>query len=529
MRRRVYVADTNNHVIRGVDMDSQAVFTVAGTIRSVRDREGPGCPDPCVEGVQGYRDGRLRESRFHHPYDVALGEDGTLMVVDGDRLRRLTLPPGLTSDIQGIDSENRVVTLAGNLHEGFADGIGQEARFSNPRGVAMTADGRVYVADAAPCRIRRVDPADHVAVPLQCSDRLADVVRPEGCASYDPPLDSADRKSSWKSGHINYNYYHPEVDGFTVPRCMGVPPFDKGVESNGVTLGPRLGTGSRQYEEKVQTDDRTTMRFFCDPGCGAAAPGIAGRDIVGGGDAEQVYSQDSLLCASAVHAGVIDDTVGGLINVTIRRGWGPLSGSDSISAGRGLSAGTSNGLTSVAAAEAQRTFTIAPYNLSLVEVQTVAGHPSAGIDDSCGYDDEKPALASRFRGPSSVAVFANSTLTDTRGIVIADTYNNVLRFLSASCSVPCENGGVCVGAEQCQCPAGWSGSDCTTPVCSSACGANEICTGPDDCTCKPGFSGSGCSDATCQQTCVHGTCVAPDTCQCQLGWFDANCTTPVCD
>ena len=36
MRRRVYVADTNNHVIRGVDMDSQAVFTVAGTIRSVQ-------------------------------------------------------------------------------------------------------------------------------------------------------------------------------------------------------------------------------------------------------------------------------------------------------------------------------------------------------------------------------------------------------------------------------------------------------------------------------------------------------------
>lgn len=52
-----------------------------------------------------------------------------------------------------------VSTLAGSS-EGFADGTGTAAKFFNPRGVAVDAQGNVYVADAVGShRIRKISPA----------------------------------------------------------------------------------------------------------------------------------------------------------------------------------------------------------------------------------------------------------------------------------------------------------------------------------------------------------------------------------
>lgn len=60
------------------------------------------------------------------------------------------------------------------------------------QGVWVTADNRMYLAEAANCRIRRVTPADVAAQQLSCSTRLVDVLRPAGCAMYDPPVDQLD-------------------------------------------------------------------------------------------------------------------------------------------------------------------------------------------------------------------------------------------------------------------------------------------------------------------------------------------------
>ena len=56
----------------------------------------------------------------------------------------------------------------------------------------VTADNRMYLAEAANCRIRRVTPANVAAQQLSCSTRLVDVLRPAGCAMYDPPVDQLD-------------------------------------------------------------------------------------------------------------------------------------------------------------------------------------------------------------------------------------------------------------------------------------------------------------------------------------------------
>lgn len=50
----------------------------------------------------------------------------------------------------------RWTTLAGSATTGFADGLAQNARFNNPRGIAVDADDNVYVADTANHTIRKI-------------------------------------------------------------------------------------------------------------------------------------------------------------------------------------------------------------------------------------------------------------------------------------------------------------------------------------------------------------------------------------
>jgi hypothetical protein len=49
-----------------------------------------------------------------------------------------------------------VTTLAGSEIDAFSDGSGSNARFSNPKGVAIDVSGNVFVADWDNHRIRKV-------------------------------------------------------------------------------------------------------------------------------------------------------------------------------------------------------------------------------------------------------------------------------------------------------------------------------------------------------------------------------------
>ena len=85
--------------------------------------------------------------RFSDPFGIAAAPDGTIYVADGvgaHRIYRIT-PAGVLS------------VLAGSL-EGFADGLGVNARFSTPSGLALDAAGNLYVADTGNDAIRRITP-----------------------------------------------------------------------------------------------------------------------------------------------------------------------------------------------------------------------------------------------------------------------------------------------------------------------------------------------------------------------------------
>ncbi|WP_342315578.1 gluconolaconase [Lysobacter sp. FW306-1B-D06B] len=104
------------------------------------------------DGVGGLRDGAAAQARFDDPWGVARADDGTVYVADaGDNNR-----------IRAIRPDGTVATLAGS-GEGFADGAGTAAMFNTPSGLALDRDGNLFVADTGNHAIRKITPAGVVS------------------------------------------------------------------------------------------------------------------------------------------------------------------------------------------------------------------------------------------------------------------------------------------------------------------------------------------------------------------------------
>lgn len=124
----VYVADTDNHLIRKIALASGEVTTLAGQ-------------------SLGSADGTGTAARFAVPCGIAFDGAGDLIVADtlNETLRRVTVAGGVVTTIAGLSQK-----------PGEVDGSGSLARFDKPRGVVADGAGRVYVADAGGHTIRRV-------------------------------------------------------------------------------------------------------------------------------------------------------------------------------------------------------------------------------------------------------------------------------------------------------------------------------------------------------------------------------------
>ena len=119
------VADSGNHAIRVVGRDGW-VRTLAGN------------------GQSGSVDGKGLAARFDNPSSLALDVDGSILVSDQLTLRRVTM-------------EGMVTTVAGNGdEEGFADGVGTNARFSHLCDVVVDGDGVIVVADQGNHCLRKI-------------------------------------------------------------------------------------------------------------------------------------------------------------------------------------------------------------------------------------------------------------------------------------------------------------------------------------------------------------------------------------
>jgi len=126
----LYVADTENHLIRRVDLKSKMVETVAGTGQQSREY---------------FREGPARTIALSSPWDVQLVGPQLYITMAG------------THQIWKLDLQKQEVsTFAGSGREARADGSLSEAGFAQPSGI--TSDGKkLYIADSESNIIRAID------------------------------------------------------------------------------------------------------------------------------------------------------------------------------------------------------------------------------------------------------------------------------------------------------------------------------------------------------------------------------------
>jgi sugar lactone lactonase YvrE len=128
----LYVADTENNLIRAIDLSSHEVTTIVGTGEMSNDRFG---------GAMGVQQG------INWPWDIAI-EGATLYVAMAGthQIWRIDLPVGFAR------------ALAGNGRENIVDGPNETAALAQPSGICV-AGGTIYFADSEVSAIRGVDMA----------------------------------------------------------------------------------------------------------------------------------------------------------------------------------------------------------------------------------------------------------------------------------------------------------------------------------------------------------------------------------
>jgi len=189
-RGDLYIAERDNHTIRKVDRASGIISTVAGT------------------GVAGFSGdgGPAAKAQLRQPHSIVFDRDGALLICDigNHRIRRVRLDTGVIDTYAGtgdaaatpdgaplagtplrgprtmalaangdlylalregnaiyrIDAALRTLHhVAGSGESGYAGdgGPARTAKLGGPKGLALAADGSLYVADTENHAIRRID------------------------------------------------------------------------------------------------------------------------------------------------------------------------------------------------------------------------------------------------------------------------------------------------------------------------------------------------------------------------------------
>ncbi len=132
--RNIYIADSDNEVVREVNASTGIISTIAGT--------------PQTQGYSG--DGGLATAAtLYTPWGLALNSTATTLYIadrDNNAIREVNLATGIITTLAGSGP----FSTTGN------GGPASAAMLSSPRAIAVDASGNVYIADALGSEIRMV-------------------------------------------------------------------------------------------------------------------------------------------------------------------------------------------------------------------------------------------------------------------------------------------------------------------------------------------------------------------------------------
>jgi sugar lactone lactonase YvrE len=183
----LFIADSENHVVRKIDMKTQCIRTVAGRIQRTESGAKTVSPAPVAEGVDGdplvesdtvnshaftqqtdlsgtvryVATGAAPAKRFsgdggsadqallNFPTAVVVDRAGHLYIADtlNQRVRRVEAGTGLITTIAGVGQPRY-----------FGDGrLAVDAGLNEPAALAVSDEGVLYIADQSNNRVRAVD------------------------------------------------------------------------------------------------------------------------------------------------------------------------------------------------------------------------------------------------------------------------------------------------------------------------------------------------------------------------------------
>lgn len=126
---RIVLSDYQHHTLRVLDPQTRALTLLAG-----------------AHDQRGRTDGVGTSARFSMPVGLALLDDGRVAVADMEN-----------HAIRAVALDGTVTTWAGTGTPGHLDGPRGDAQFTYPQGLAVTADGVVYVSDTGNFVVRRIE------------------------------------------------------------------------------------------------------------------------------------------------------------------------------------------------------------------------------------------------------------------------------------------------------------------------------------------------------------------------------------
>jgi len=187
------IADRDNHRIRRIDAATEIISTVAGNGRAGFCGDGGPATSACL----------------NFPSSIAIDADGNIFIADttNRRVRRVDAQTGI------------ITTVAGNGNRGFCGdgGPGTEACVTSPWGLAVDAEGNVFIADSDNNRIRRLDAATSIITTSAGGLALSDC--PDGVPATEFCLNQPRGLAFDGNGNLFItDYYHARirrVDGAT--------------------------------------------------------------------------------------------------------------------------------------------------------------------------------------------------------------------------------------------------------------------------------------------------------------------------